>query len=84
MKTITVEEATRNFSGVLEIVEQMGEEVLIMRNNQIVARIVPEPGIQTAIEIFQDVAGVLNRDTADSLSTGVAAFREDFSHTRER
>lgn len=81
MKTITVEEAERTFRSVLEVVERNGEEVLVTRDNQTVARLEPELPLQTALEIFQDVTGVLDCETADSLAKGVAAARDNsFTH----
>ena len=50
MKTLTVSEAARSFSSVLDELERKQEEVLLVRNQHLVARLLPEPLAQQIIE----------------------------------
>jgi antitoxin (DNA-binding transcriptional repressor) of toxin-antitoxin stability system len=55
MRTITATEAARNFSRVLDLLEHESEEVVVLRNNQPVARLVPGAPRMTAIEALGDL-----------------------------
>lgn len=76
MKTLTVTEAARNFSSVMAGLESEQEEIVLMRNHKPVARLVPEPQVQNALEVFGDLYGQLDDDTADALSTAINSGRE--------
>jgi antitoxin (DNA-binding transcriptional repressor) of toxin-antitoxin stability system len=52
MQTITATDLSRNFRVMLNRVEFQHEELLIMRNNFPVARLVPGPATMTAVEAF--------------------------------
>src|SRR5947209_6582868 len=56
MKTLTVSEVARRFGEVLEEVEREQEEIILVRNRRQVARLVPEPPQQNALEVFGDLA----------------------------
>lgn len=64
MITITATELVRNFRKFLDSVEIKGEEIVIVRNNQEVARLIPGPAHQTALEAMADLYRTLPEDTA--------------------
>ena len=59
MQTITATDLSRNFRVMLNRVEFQHEELLIMRNNTPVARLVPGPATMTAAEAFDDLYNTL-------------------------
>ena len=63
MKHMTVSETARKFHAVIEAVEANGEEFVVVRNTQPVARIIPEPAPQTALEVMGDLYGILDDKT---------------------
>lgn len=65
MKQMTVDEVANDFSGVLSQVESNKEEVVILRDNHQVARIVPEPAGQTARQVFSDLYQTLDPEAAE-------------------
>ena len=71
MKTLTVTEVARNFSAVMDGVEQEQEEIILMRNHRPIARLVPEPPAQTALEVLGDLYRTLDDETADALTKAV-------------
>ena len=75
MKTLTVTEVARNFSAVMNRVEAGQEEVILIRNNKPVARLVPEPPEQNAIEVLGDLYRTLDDEAADSLVKGIKKSR---------
>ena len=81
MKTLTVTEVARSFSSVLDELERKQEEVLLVRNQHKVARLVPEPQAQNALEVFGDLYGTLDDDTADELSKAISKSRKGKSKT---
>jgi prevent-host-death family protein len=76
MKTLTVTEMSRNFSAVIDRIETGQEEVLLVRNNRPVARLVPEPPLQTALEVLGELYRTLDDETAESLTRSIAAGRK--------
>ena len=76
MKTMTVTEVARNFSSVMDGVESSQEEVVLIRNNKPVARLVPEPPQMTAIEVLGDLYRTLDEETADALADAVKRSRK--------
>ena len=72
MKTLTVTEVARNFSAVMDGVETKQEEVVVMRNRRAIARLVPEPPAQMALEVLGDLYRTLDDSTADALVGAVA------------
>ena len=48
MKMLTVTKVARNFSAVMDGVERNHEEIILVRNQKPIARLVPEPAEQNA------------------------------------
>jgi len=71
VKTLTVTEAARNFSAVLDDFEREQEEVVLIRNHRQVARLVPEAPAQNALEVLGDLYRTLDDDTADALAKAI-------------
>lgn len=69
MKTITATELARNLRRVLDRLLVQGEEIVIERNHQQVARLVPGPGQQTALEAMADLYRTLPEDAAAAWET---------------
>jgi antitoxin (DNA-binding transcriptional repressor) of toxin-antitoxin stability system len=76
MKTLTVTEVARNFSAVLDGVEKRQEEVVLVRNRRPVARLVPEPPAQSALEVLGDLYRTLDEDTASALAAAIEGARK--------
>ncbi|MBU2602231.1 MAG: type II toxin-antitoxin system Phd/YefM family antitoxin [Actinobacteria bacterium] len=55
MRTITATELARNLREVLDRLAIEGEEIIVVRNHRQVARILPGPGHQTALEAMADL-----------------------------
>lgn len=64
MKTITATELARNLRQVLDRLVIDGEELEIERNNQRIARLVPGPGRQTALQALGDLYRTLSPEAA--------------------
>jgi antitoxin (DNA-binding transcriptional repressor) of toxin-antitoxin stability system len=64
MKTITATELARNLRRILDRLAAEGEEIIIERNHQQIARLVPGPGRQTALEAMADLYRTLPDDAA--------------------
>ena len=64
MRTITATELSRNLRDVLDRLAQDGQAVAIERNLQLVARLVPGPVHQTALEAMADLYRTLPEDAA--------------------
>lgn len=61
MITTTLTDLVRNFHKYLDSVESKREEIVIIRNNQEVARLVPGPAHQTALEAMAESATLRSR-----------------------
>jgi antitoxin (DNA-binding transcriptional repressor) of toxin-antitoxin stability system len=79
MKTMTVTEAARNFSRVLNDVVEGQEEIVLIRNHRQIVRLIPEPPAQTALEVLGDLYRTLDNETADALLEGIRKSRK-FGH----
>jgi prevent-host-death family protein len=82
MITITATELVRNFRKFLDNVEHKGEEIVIVRNHQEIARLVPGPTHQTALEALADLYRTLPEDAAaewliDSKRAGVTTLDDE-------
>jgi antitoxin (DNA-binding transcriptional repressor) of toxin-antitoxin stability system len=64
VRTITATELARNLRRVLDRLAVEGEEVVIERNREQVARLVPGPARQTALEAMADLYRTLPEDAA--------------------
>jgi antitoxin (DNA-binding transcriptional repressor) of toxin-antitoxin stability system len=76
MKTLSVTEAARNFSAVLDSVERNQEEIVLVRNRRQIARLIPEPAGQDALEVLGDLYRTLDEKTAEALSAAVGSARK--------
>ena len=76
MKTLTVTKVARNFSAVLDGVERRQEEVVLVRNRRPIARLVPEPPAQNALEVLGDLYRTLDEDAASALAEGIEGVRK--------
>lgn len=75
MKTLSVTDVARNFSAVLDALERDQEEIVLVRNQRHVARLVPEADRQDALSVFGDLYRTLDDETAEALSAAIAAHR---------
>jgi prevent-host-death family protein len=75
IKTLTVTEAARNFSRVLDEVERKQEEIVLVRNHREIVRLVPEPPAQNALEVLGDLYRTLDDKTAEALAEAVNRTR---------
>ena len=64
MKTITATHLARNLRRVLDRLAVEGEGIVIERNRQQVARLLPGPARQTALEAMADLYRTLPDDSA--------------------
>ena len=76
MKTLTVTEVARNFSAVMDGVVSDQEEVVLVRNNKPIARLVPEPPEQNALEVLGDLFHRLDDATAEALAEAINSRRK--------
>jgi len=81
MKTLTVTEAARNFSRVLDEVEREQEEIVLVRNHRQIVRLIPEPPSQSALEVLGDLYRTLDDETAEALSKAINHTRKSRSST---
>ncbi len=75
MKMLTVTEAARHFSRVVDEVEREQQEILLVRNRRRVVRLVPEPPAQNALEVLGDLYGTLEGPTGKALAESVRRRR---------
>jgi prevent-host-death family protein len=75
VKTLSVTDVARNFSAVLDAVERDQEEIVLVRNQRHVARLVPEAPRQDALSVFGDLYRTLDDQTAEALSAAIASNR---------
>jgi prevent-host-death family protein len=64
MQTVTATELARNLRRILDRVEHSGEEIVVVRNGDAIARILPGPPHQTALEAMADLFRTLPADAA--------------------
>jgi prevent-host-death family protein len=76
MKRLSATDVARNFSAVLDAVERDQEEIVVVRNQRQVARLVPEAPRQDALAVFGDLYRTLDDETADALSAAIGAQRK--------
>jgi antitoxin (DNA-binding transcriptional repressor) of toxin-antitoxin stability system len=55
MKKLTATQAARRFSRVLDMMEKGTEEIIIVRNNHMVAKLIPGAPQMTALEALGDL-----------------------------
>lgn len=66
MLQITATELARKFKQMMNLVEFQGEELIIIRNNHYVARIIPGPATMTALDAMSDLYRTLPDDAGAS------------------
>jgi antitoxin (DNA-binding transcriptional repressor) of toxin-antitoxin stability system len=76
VKTLSATEVARNFSAVLDALERDQEEIVLVRNQRNVARLVPEAPQQDALTVFGDLYRTMDDETADALSRVLASRRK--------
>jgi antitoxin (DNA-binding transcriptional repressor) of toxin-antitoxin stability system len=76
MKILSVTEVSRHFRAVIDSVEQKQEEIVLVRNQKHVARLIPEVAPQNALEVFGDLYRTLGDEAADALSSALSATRK--------
>ena len=76
MKTRSVTDVARNFSAVLDALERDQEEVVLLRNQRPIARLVPEAPRQDALSVFGDLYRTLDDQTAEALLATMASRRK--------
>jgi len=76
MKRKSATEVARNFSAVLDAVERDQEEIILVRNQRQVARLVPEAPRQDALAVFGDLYRTLDDEAADALSSAIVSQRK--------
>lgn len=76
MKILTATEVARNFSAVLDTLEHGQEEVVLIRNQRPIARLVPEPPAQNALEILGNIYRTLDDETADALVKAIKVAKK--------
>jgi hypothetical protein len=55
MKVLSVTDVARNFSSVLDPLERDQQEIVVVRNQRRIARLVPEPVRQDALSVLGDL-----------------------------
>ena len=76
MKTLSVTDVARNFSAVLDALERDQEEIVLVRNQRHIARLIPEAPHQDALNVFGNLYRTLDDETADALSAAIASQRK--------
>jgi len=76
VKTLSVTDVARNFSAVLDAVERDQEEIVLVRNQRHVARLVPEAPRHDALSVFGDLYRTLDDQTAEALAAAIASNRK--------
>lgn len=64
MLSVTATELARNLKAMLDKVELKHEELIVIRNNHEVARIIPGPATMTALEAMADICHTLPEEAA--------------------
>jgi hypothetical protein len=75
VKTLTIAEAARSFSDVLDELERDQEEIALVRGDQAIARIIPEPARANALVVLGDLYATLDADTGKALQNAVKKGR---------
>jgi len=66
MKAVTDVQLAENLGSILDRLEREGDEVMILRNNRPIARLVPDSRGMTATEAFGDLYGILPDGEGDA------------------
>jgi len=60
----------------MDRLEAEQEEVVLIRNNKPIARLVPEPPAQNALEVLGDLYRTLDDETADALIEAIKSGKK--------
>jgi antitoxin (DNA-binding transcriptional repressor) of toxin-antitoxin stability system len=66
MITMTVTEFARNLSGMLDRMEFASEEISLVRNKHVVARVIPGSSVMSARDAFSDIYGCLSDEEGEA------------------
>lgn len=80
MKTITTTELARNLRAILDQVRETGEEYVVERGRQPVARVSPTPGAMTAVDALADLYQTLEPVAAESWARDARRAEETLSN----
>lgn len=84
MSTVTATELARNFRTMLDRVEFKHEQLIVIRNNHEVARIVPGPATMTALDAMSDIYNTLHEESArEWLKDSRKAGKDDLGKVRD-
>jgi len=64
MTEMTVTEFSRNLRAIFDRIEHNGEEVILIRNNHRIARIIPGSPSLSALEAMNDLYSTISEDAA--------------------
>ena len=70
------DQVARHFSAVLDAVEREQQEIVLVRNQRYVARLVPEAPPQDALRVFGDLYRTIDEPTAEALAAATASSRK--------
>jgi antitoxin (DNA-binding transcriptional repressor) of toxin-antitoxin stability system len=73
---LTITEVARNFSAIIDKVEAEQEDIILIRNQRAVTRLVPEPPAQNAVEVLGDLYRTLDNSTANALAKAIKSGRK--------
>jgi len=76
MKILSATQVARNFRTVLDALERDQEDIVVVRNDRTIARLVPEPPQHDALSVFGDLYRTLDDATADALTTAIRSRRK--------
>ncbi len=79
MNKITATELARNFRAMFDKVEFKREELIVIRNNHEVARIIPGPVTMTALEAMADIYRTLPEEAGRDWVKDARASEEELS-----
>lgn len=84
MPIVTATELARNFRTMLDRVEFKHEQLIVVRNNHEVARIVPGPATMTALDAMSDIYNTMQEETArEWIKDSRKAGKDDLGKVRD-
>ena len=82
MKSVSIRDANKDFSKLIQAVERKGEEFVITRHGRPVARLVPDPGDKRADPEWQAAFAEMQRLHTEGLDLGGLKFGRDEIYDR--
>ncbi|MBM2838456.1 MAG: prevent-host-death family protein [Deltaproteobacteria bacterium] len=84
MFIVTATELARNFRTMLDRVEFKHEQLIVIRNNHEVARIVPGPATMTALDAMSDIYNTMPEEAArEWIKDSRKAGKDDLGKVRD-